>query len=125
MKHRAHDPTDIRPPARLDFTVFEARKLAINQRNKHSESEQAGYRHKIMKVWSRALAAITVALSLISVLWPKGAQADARPLTRAPSLTASSSQAVRGLHWDEKNPYKLVHSSFRRIPSNSDPIHNK
>ncbi|XP_062155528.1 uncharacterized protein LOC133863555 [Alnus glutinosa] len=79
-----------------------------------------------MKAWCRALAAITVALSLISLFWPNGAQAHARPFPHAPPFSESSSQALKDLQADRKNPDKQLDSCFRRIPpSTSNPIQNK
>ncbi|KAG6668987.1 hypothetical protein I3843_01G203500 [Carya illinoinensis] len=78
-----------------------------------------------MKSWSRALAALTFALSLLSFLWPGGA-GDNRPLTQGSSFSGSSSQALKDLQGDRKNPYKQVDSCFRKIPpSTSNPIQNK
>ncbi|XP_018850556.1 uncharacterized protein LOC109013067 [Juglans regia] len=79
-----------------------------------------------MKAWSRAMAALTFALSLLSLLWPGGAKGDNRQLTKGSSFSGSSSQALKDLQGDRKNPYKQVDSCFRKIPpSTSNPIQNK
>jgi hypothetical protein len=79
-----------------------------------------------MKIWSRALAALIVALSLILSSWPNGYQANARPLTQASSFSVSSPQAFKDLQRESKKPYKQLDSSFRKIPpSTSNPTQNK
>ncbi|CAA2972877.1 Hypothetical predicted protein [Olea europaea subsp. europaea] len=47
--------------------------------------------------------------------------------TKASSTSIdSSTDAFKSLHPDEKNPFKKVNSSFRRIPpSRSNPTQNK
>ncbi|KAG2702245.1 hypothetical protein I3760_06G081400 [Carya illinoinensis] len=78
-----------------------------------------------MKSCHRALAALTFALSLLSLLCPGGA-GDNRRLTQGSSFSGSSSQALKDLQEDRKNPYKQVDSCFRKIPpSTSNPIQNK
>uniref|UniRef100_A0A7N2LL60 Uncharacterized protein n=1 Tax=Quercus lobata TaxID=97700 RepID=A0A7N2LL60_QUELO len=79
-----------------------------------------------MKAWSRALAALTMALSLILSFLPNGYQANARPLTQPPSFSVSSSQALKDLQGKRKIPDKQLDSSFRKIPpSTSNPTQNK
>ncbi|KAI5602306.1 hypothetical protein POPTR_001G162300v4 [Populus trichocarpa] len=82
-----------------------------------------------MKAYSIALAALALLLSLLLSAWLNKAQAEGRPLappssTSVPSK-ASTSQTFRGSQVD-KNPFKKVGSSFRRIPpSTPSPIQNK
>ncbi|CAL8130830.1 unnamed protein product [Prunus armeniaca] len=83
-----------------------------------------------MKTWSRVLAALALALSMVLSTWPDIATAQARPLTSASAskkaASASSSQGLEDLEAKKKNPYKQVGSSFRRIPpSTSNPTQNK
>ncbi|PQQ09256.1 uncharacterized protein Pyn_34796 [Prunus yedoensis var. nudiflora] len=64
-----------------------------------------------MKTWSRVLAALALALSMVLSTWPDIAAAQAR---------------LEDLEAKKKNPYKQVGSSFRRIPpSTSNPTQNK
>ncbi|KAJ6932877.1 hypothetical protein NC651_008335 [Populus alba x Populus x berolinensis] len=82
-----------------------------------------------MKSCSRALAALALLLSLLLSAWLNKAQAEGRsvapPSTISVSTKASTSQAFRDLQAN-KNPFKKIVSSFRRIPpSNSSPIQNK
>ncbi|ONI15212.1 hypothetical protein PRUPE_3G030800 [Prunus persica] len=85
-----------------------------------------------MKTWSRVLAALALALSMVLSTWPDIATAQARPLTSASAsaskkaASASSSQGLEDLEAKKKNPYMQVGSSFRRIPpSTSNPTQNK
>ncbi|KAI5594275.1 hypothetical protein Peur_020730 [Populus x canadensis] len=82
-----------------------------------------------MKSYSRALAALALLLSLLLSAWLNKAQAEGRslapPSTTSVSSKASTSQAFRDLQAN-KNPFKKIGSSFRRIPpSNSNPRQNK
>ncbi|CAK7356437.1 unnamed protein product [Dovyalis caffra] len=82
-----------------------------------------------MKAYSIALAALALLLSLLLFPWLNKAQAEGRPLAPPSSTSvsskASTSQTFRDLQAD-RNPFKKVGSSFRRIPpSASNPIQNK
>ena len=85
---------------------------------------------RIMKAWSRVLAAIALSISLILSSLPCGSRAVARPIAKgqssSASKTASSSQAAGDLKASRKTPYKQLGSCFRRIPpSTSNPTQNK
>ncbi|KAJ6706184.1 hypothetical protein OIU79_010770 [Salix purpurea] len=82
-----------------------------------------------MKSHCRALAALVLILSLLFSAWLNKAQAEDRsmapPSTPSVSSKASTSQASKDLQAN-KNPFKKIGSSFRRIPpSNSNPTQNK
>ncbi|KAM1714020.1 hypothetical protein TB1_023980 [Malus domestica] len=85
-----------------------------------------------MKSWSRILAALALAISMVFSTWPNVATAEARPLA-SDSAAASeadfstSSQGLKDLEADKKkNPNKQIGSSFRRIPpSTPNPTQNK
>ncbi|KAJ7963365.1 Transmembrane protein [Quillaja saponaria] len=81
-----------------------------------------------MKAWSTAMAALALTLSLLLSSWPTRSQTEARPsrvLHDSASTTTSSSQALKDLQANRKNPYKKEDSCFRRIPpSHSNPIGN-
>ncbi|OMO66009.1 hypothetical protein COLO4_30872 [Corchorus olitorius] len=85
-----------------------------------------------MKAYTLALTVLTLLLSVLLSTWANKAQADARPIRQAHSSSvpsskgSSSSQTLRDLQADKKNPQTQVDSSFRRIPpSNANPIQNK
>ncbi|KAB2611033.1 hypothetical protein D8674_019065 [Pyrus ussuriensis x Pyrus communis] len=84
-----------------------------------------------MKSWSRILAALALAISLVFSTWPNVATAEARPLASASAAASeadfsTSSQGLKYLEADKKNPNKQIRSSFRRIPpSTPNPTQNK
>ncbi|KAM0956344.1 hypothetical protein COP2_025244 [Malus domestica] len=85
-----------------------------------------------MKSWSRILAALVLAISMVFSTWPNVATAEARPLASASAAASeadfsTSSQGLKDLEADKKkNPNKQIGSSFRRIPpSTPNPTQNK
>ncbi|KAG8643171.1 hypothetical protein MANES_11G012400v8 [Manihot esculenta] len=85
-----------------------------------------------MKRYSTILAALALLLTIFLSGWPNKAQAEGRPIPQASSSStstsfmASTSQAFRDIPVAEKNPFKQVDSSFRKIPpSTSNPTQNK
>ncbi|KAB2613150.1 hypothetical protein D8674_035466 [Pyrus ussuriensis x Pyrus communis] len=84
-----------------------------------------------MKRWSRILAALALAISMIFSTWPNIATAEARPLASASAAASKAafstlSQVLKDLEAGKKNPNKQIGSSFRRIPpSTSNPTQNR
>ncbi|XP_022886807.1 uncharacterized protein LOC111402678 [Olea europaea var. sylvestris] len=73
---------------------------------------------------------ISLVLALVLILQSHLHEAQGARLmteTKASSKSIdSSTQAFRSLHPDEKNPFKKVKSSFRKVPpSRSNPTQNK
>ncbi|KAK3025127.1 hypothetical protein RJ639_043909 [Escallonia herrerae] len=85
-----------------------------------------------MRPHFRTLAALLLAVLMILHSWPKRAEATTRlllqikPQSSLASSEASSSQTLRDVQADKKDPMKQVDSSFRKIPpSRSNPTQNK
>ncbi|KAK4361740.1 hypothetical protein RND71_016981 [Anisodus tanguticus] len=80
-----------------------------------------------MKSHSRILAAFVLALLLILSSESNAGHAARFLVSKEhPSTKTSTSQPLKGLHTNQKKPFKKVDSSFRRIPpSRWNPIQNK
>ncbi|KAJ9179479.1 hypothetical protein P3X46_011263 [Hevea brasiliensis] len=79
-----------------------------------------------MKAYSTALAALALLLSIFLSGWLNQAQAEGLPVPQASSTSASSMASTsQTFPVAEKNPFKQVDSSFRKIPpSTSNPTQN-
>ncbi|XP_052183727.1 uncharacterized protein LOC127795842 [Diospyros lotus] len=79
-----------------------------------------------MKSCSRSVAAFALALVLILLSWPNGAETARLLLKKAQTSAMVSSQALKDLQEGRRDPFRKVESSFRRIPpSRSNPKQNK